>query len=58
MNCENRSHARKITGLLRAFPHREYGTADEPSVSLSMMVRADNLASIELPLLLRSAKPM
>jgi hypothetical protein len=46
MNCENRSHARKITGLLRAFPHREYGTADEPSVSLSMMVKADNLDSV------------
>lgn len=46
MNCENRSHARKIAGLLRAFPHREYGTADEPSVSLSMMVKSDSLDSV------------
>jgi hypothetical protein len=46
MTCENRSHARKIAGLLRAFPHREYGTADEPSVSLSMMVKSDSLDSV------------
>jgi hypothetical protein len=46
MNCENRSHARKIAGLLRAFPHREYGTVDEPSVSLSMMVKSDSLNSV------------
>ena len=46
MDCENRSHARKIAGLLRAFPYREYGTADEPSVSLSMMVKSDSLDSV------------
>lgn len=45
-NCENRSHARKIAGLLRAFPYRDYGTADEPSIGFSMMVKADGPASI------------
>jgi hypothetical protein len=47
MNCETRSHARKITGLLRAFSYRDYGTADEPSISFGMMVKADNRASIQ-----------
>jgi hypothetical protein len=46
MNCENRSQARKIAGLLRAFPRRDYGTFDAPSISFSMMVKADSLASI------------
>jgi hypothetical protein len=46
MNCENRSHARKIAGLLRAFTHREYGTADEPSVSFTMTVKSDSLDSV------------
>jgi hypothetical protein len=47
MNCENRSHARKIARLLRDFSHRDYGTADEPSISFSMMVKTDSPASIQ-----------
>ena len=46
MNCENRSQARKIAQLLRAFPYRDYGAADEPSISFSMMVKADSIGSI------------
>ena len=47
MNCENRSHAREIARLLRDFPHRDYGTADETSISSSMMVKTDGPASIQ-----------
>ena len=47
MNCEKRSHARKIAGLLGAFPRRDYGTFDEPSISFAMMVKADSLASVQ-----------
>jgi hypothetical protein len=47
MNCENRSHARKIARLLRAFPHRDYGTADDPSIGFSTMIKANSLASIQ-----------
>ena len=45
-NCENRSQARKIARSLHAFPHRDYGTVDEPSIGFSMMVKADSIASI------------
>ena len=47
MNCENRSHARKISALLGAFPRQDYGTFDEPSISFAMMVKADSLASVQ-----------
>jgi hypothetical protein len=47
LNCENRSHARKISALLGAFPRRDYGTFDEPSISFAMMVKADSLASVQ-----------
>ena len=54
MNCENRSHARKIARLLRAFPHRDYGTTDAqygttdtPSIRVSAMVTADSVGSIQ-----------
>lgn len=47
MNCENRSHARKIARVLRDFPYRDYGTFDEPSISFSIMVKADSRASIQ-----------
>jgi hypothetical protein len=46
MNCENRSHPRKIARLLCAFPYRDYGTTDNPSIGFSMMVKADSLASV------------
>jgi hypothetical protein len=45
-NCENLSQARKIARSLRAFPHRDYGTGEEPSIGFGMMVKADNIASI------------
>lgn len=47
MQCENRSHADKIAELLRTFPHREYGTADKPSIGFSILVKADSLAHIQ-----------
>jgi hypothetical protein len=47
MNCETRSHALKIAGLLGAFSYRDYGTADEPSIRFAMMVKADDRASIQ-----------
>jgi hypothetical protein len=47
MNCDNRFHARKIAGPLRAFPYRDYGTTDMPSIGFSMMVKADSRASIQ-----------
>ena len=47
MNCENRSHARKISALLGALPRQNYGTFDEPSISFAMMVKADSLASVQ-----------
>ena len=47
MNCETRTHARKIAGLLHAFSYRDYGIFDEPSIILTMMVKADNRASIQ-----------
>jgi hypothetical protein len=48
LDCENESHAHKLAEFLRAsFPHSAEQTTDKPPISLTMMVKAENLESIQ-----------